>query len=94
MTIGRSPASRAYTARGTVENTGKPLVFWVLTLAALDTDDNIIGLAHAVVTPDASGNDWPAGTSATFEATFSALAGEPASVTSVAASATGYPMPD
>lgn len=87
--------SAPYTARGTVENTtGKPLVFWVLTLAALDTDDNIIGLAHAVVTPDASGNDWPAGTSATFEATFSALAGEPASVTSVAASATGYAMPD
>ena len=89
------PGESAPTPRGTVENTtGKPLVFWVLTLAALDTDDNIIGLAHAVVTPDASGNDWPAGTSATFEATFSALAGEPASVTSVAASATGYAMPD
>lgn len=87
--------SALYTAQGTVENTtGQPLVFWVLTLAALDADGNIIGLAYAVVTPDASGNDWPAGTSATFEATFPALAGEPASVTSVTASATGYAMPD
>lgn len=87
--------SALYTAQGTVENTtGQPLVFWVLTLAAFDADGNIIGLAHAVVTPDASGNDWPAGTSATFEATFPALAGEPASVTSVTASATGYAMPD
>ena len=82
-----------YTARGTLDNTtGQDLALWALTLAALDADGQIIGLSHAVVTPGAPGQGWPAGTAATFEATFGALAGDPSAVASHEASAVGYAL--
>lgn len=84
-----------YTARGSIENnTGRDLVFWAVTLAALDAENNLIGLSHALVTPDSPDGNWPAGTNATFEAPFTALAGDAASVASVATVAVGYALPD
>jgi len=84
-----------YMVSGAVENnTGQELVLWVLTLAALDADDQIVGLAHALVTPDTPNGNWPTGTNAPFEATFTALAGDASAVTSVTASAVGYALLD
>jgi len=80
-----------YLVRGTIENTtGRDLTFWAVTLVALDAEDQIIGLAHAVVTPGTPDRRWLAGTSVPFEAPFAALAGDAASIASVVASAAGY----
>lgn len=85
----------AYLVRGTVENTtGRDLMFWVVTLVALDADDQIIGLAHAVVTPGTANRLWPAGAAAAFEAPFGLLAAEVAEVASVRASTAGYALLD
>lgn len=85
--------SALYAARGTVENnTGRDLVFWAVTVAALDADNQIIGLAHAIVTPESADGSWPAGASAPFVAMFGSLAGDASTVTTVAASAVGYAL--
>lgn len=88
----QAPAeSVPYLVRGTIENTsGRDLVFWAVTLVALDAEDQIIGLSHAVVTPGTPDRVWPAGAAVPFEAPFPALAGEASSVASVVASAAGY----
>jgi len=91
---GSDPAA-AYLVQGTAENTsGVDLTFPVVDAVLIGPDDNLIGVAHGVITGGVQDGVWPAGETVTFEARFDYVLGDIAQVRDVRIAAAGYaPLP-
>ena len=91
---GSDPAA-AYLVQGTAENTaGVDLTFPVVDVVLIGPDDNLIGMAHGVVTGGVQDGVWPAGESISFDARFDFVLGDIAQVREVRIAAAGYaPLP-
>lgn len=83
-----------YTVSGTAQNTTEDdLYFPVIDVALIGPDDDLVGLAHAVLFTGRDDGVWPAGAEAPFEAQFSFLSVGPELVSEVRISAVGYLVP-
>ena len=83
-----------YTVSGTAQNTTQDdLYFPVIDVALIGPDDDLVGLAHAVLFTGRDDGVWPAGAEAPFEAQFSFLSVGPELVSEVRISAVGYLVP-
>ena len=86
--------SGLYTVSGTAQNTADAdLYFPVIDVALIGPDDDLVGLAHAVLVTGRDDGVWPAGAEAPFEAQFSFISVGPELVSGVRISAVGYLVP-
>jgi hypothetical protein len=83
-----------YRVTGTATNTtDQELVFPLIDVAAIGPDDDLAGLAHAVVTTSRPDQRWQAGETVTFVTQFSFLTVPVEQITDVAVQAVGYAIP-
>lgn len=86
--------SGLYTVSGTAQNTADAdLYFPVIDVALIGADEDLVGLAHAVLVTGRDDGVWPAGAEASFEAQFSFISVGPELISGVRISAVGYLVP-